>query len=74
MPDVMPAKKSYSPTEVAEATEKGIATIYRHLRNGKLPAAKPGGQWLITRDDLAEYLGSEDRVDALFGREEKEDA
>ena len=38
---------------------------------GELPATKTGRGYLITRQDLAEYLGSMDRVDAIFGPEEE---
>jgi excisionase family DNA binding protein len=61
MPATAPADVSadetiYSPQEVAEATGKGIATVYRHLRNGKLPAEKFGGEWIITDEGLREWL------------------
>lgn len=59
-------KMSFTPQEVAEATGKSTVTVYRHLRSGKLPAAKPGGEYVITRSDLATYLGSEERVAELF--------
>ena len=58
--------KTFTPQEVAEATGKSTVTIYRHLRSGKLPASKPGGEYIITRGDLAAYLGNEDRVRDLF--------
>jgi excisionase family DNA binding protein len=50
--------ETFSPQEVAERTGKGIATVYRHLRDGKLPAEKFAGEWVITRADLKEWLPS----------------
>jgi len=52
-------KKTWSPQEVADATEKGIATVYRHLRGGELPGHKIGGEWKITRRGLRDWLGEE---------------
>jgi excisionase family DNA binding protein len=48
--------ETFSPQEVADRTGKGIATVYRHLRKGKLPAEKFAGEWVITRGDLKEWL------------------
>lgn len=48
----------FSPQEVADRTGKGIATVYRHLRRGKLPVEKFAGEWVITRADLQEWLPS----------------
>ena len=47
---------TFSPQEVADRTGKGIATVYRHLRDGKLPAEKFAGEWIITRANLKEWL------------------
>jgi excisionase family DNA binding protein len=55
--------RTYTPKEVAERTGKGIATVYRHLRSQKLPAEKFGGEWVITREDLRDWL-----PEALFER------
>lgn len=60
MPEAMESeKKTWSPAEVADATDKGIATVYRHLRSGDLPGHKVGGEWQITRRGLREWLGEE---------------
>lgn len=48
--------ETFSPQEIADRTGKGIATVYRHLRNGKLPAEKFAGEWVITREGLKEWL------------------
>ena len=63
-------KDTYTPEEVAEATEKSIHTIYRHLRAGKLPAEKFGGEWVITPDALQEWLPAP-LYRRHFGAEEK---
>ncbi|MEX2399850.1 MAG: helix-turn-helix domain-containing protein [Rhodothermales bacterium] len=57
----------FTPEEIADATGVSIQTIYRHLRSGKLPSAKPGKSYIITRADLEKYLGGQERVDSLFG-------
>jgi excisionase family DNA binding protein len=61
------SKNVFTPEEIAATLGKNIHTIYRHIRAGKLPASKPGGEYIITRADLAKYLGWE-RVDSLFGK------
>lgn len=48
--------QTFTPQEVADRTGKGIATVYRHLRDGKLPAEKFAGEWVITHEDLKEWL------------------
>ena len=48
--------ETFTPQEVADRTGKGIATVYRHLRDGKLPAEKFAGEWVITHEDLKEWL------------------
>ncbi|MCS3613391.1 helix-turn-helix domain-containing protein [Salinibacter ruber] len=65
------ADKSFRVKEVAEALDRSPRTIRNHIQQGELPAAKVGRTYVITRNDLAEYLGSMDRVRAIFGDEEK---
>lgn len=64
-------KSVYNATEVAEKLGVSEHTIWRHIKEGKLPASKPGKSFVITRSDLIEYLGSEDRVDEIFGKNGK---
>ena len=54
--DVSSDETIYTPQEVADITGKGIATVYRHLRSGKLPADKFSGEWIITDEGLREWL------------------
>lgn len=69
MADVMTKdKKTWTPREVADATGKGSATIYRHLNSGELPGHKVGGEWKITQRGLREWLG-EELFDIYFGAE-----
>ena len=56
--------ETFAPQEVADRTGKGIATVYRHLRDGKLPAEKFAGEWVITHGDLKEWL-----PEALYHRD-----
>ena len=61
------AKNRFEAEEVAKALGLDKRTIYRHIREKRLPAVKVGRSFIITRGDLVQYLGSEDRVDELFG-------
>jgi len=60
-------KRKFNAREVAEALDVSERTISRHIRQGKLDAVKPGRSYVITRGDLADYLGSKRRVEELFG-------
>lgn len=60
-------KRKFNAKEVAEGLGVSERTIYRHIKAGKLDAIRPGRAYIITRGDLADYLGSEDRVDDIFG-------
>jgi excisionase family DNA binding protein len=61
------SKVCFSVKEVAERLGKSSRTIRNHIEKGELPAAKTGRSYVITRSDLAEYLGSMKRVDEIFG-------
>lgn len=43
-------------TEILGLSDKQIT--YRWLREGRLPAIKLAGSWLILRDDIKEHLNS----------------
>ena len=62
--------KPFRVKDVAEALDRSPRTIRNHIQQGELPAAKVGRSYVITRDDLAEYLGGMKRVKAIFGEEE----
>lgn len=61
--------RSYSIEEIAQKTGQHKETILRHIRSGKLPAAKPGRSYIITLVDLEKYLGQE-RARHLFAEDE----
>ena len=65
------AGKSFRVKEVAEALDRSPRTIRNHINQGELPAAKVGRTYVITREDLAKYLGGKERVRAIFGDEEE---
>lgn len=45
-----------SPSEVAKYLRVNFQTVYRALREGKLPGCKVGRQWRIKKSDLDQYL------------------
>ncbi len=38
--------------EVADLLRLSERTLYRHVKSGKLPAAKIGGQWRVRKSDV----------------------
>jgi len=49
-----------SPAEAAERLGISLNTVYRHIRNGRLPARRLGRRLLIGRRELRRWLaGSE---------------
>jgi len=61
------AKQWFNVKEVAETLDRSPRTIRNHISKGDLPAAKVGRSYVITRKDLAEYLGGMERVEIVFG-------
>jgi len=57
----------YTVAQIADVLQRSERTIRREISEGRLPAAKVGRAYTITRSDLVAYLGSEDRVNDLFG-------
>ena len=45
-------EEGYGPEEVAEMLGKGIATIWRWLRDDKIAAVRVGGRVLIPRKEI----------------------
>ena len=56
-----------TPKQVAEYLQLHPMTVYRFIRQGKIPAAKIGGRYRIKRDS-AEKLLSETNVKAEGGQ------
>lgn len=51
--------KVYTPIEVAEITKQSLATIYRHIKDGKIKSIKLGANVRITQENLDKYLKGE---------------
>ena len=51
-------KELLKPKEAADLMSREVATIYRAVKAGKLPALRPGGRGhlLIRRQDLERFL------------------
>ena len=47
---------TYTLTEIADILKVSQKTVYRYVRDGKIPATKVGRQWRITEQALKEYL------------------
>lgn len=58
-------REVFNAKEVAAMLNVSDRTVSRHIEDGKLPASKPGRSYVITIDDLAEYLGSRQRAEAI---------
>jgi excisionase family DNA binding protein len=55
----------FNAKEIAEILGVHERTVSRHIRDDKLPASKPGRFYVITLDDLAAYLESRERAEAV---------
>lgn len=49
-------EKTYSVKEIASLTGRNYDTVRRHARNGTLSAAKKGKNYMITQEELEDYL------------------
>ena len=52
-------RQEYSVQEVAEAMDQHVNSVRRNLQRGKLRGVKVGGEWIILRSALIEWLGEE---------------
>jgi len=63
-------------THLTEILGLGRTAVYRYLNEGILPAYKPGGQWLILKSEVRDYVAStspaprEDEADAADTEED----
>lgn len=53
MPDPSPYLTAAEAADILRMTPIGVIRL---CREGKLPATKPAGKWLISRDDLQAHL------------------
>lgn len=61
LPDLLPLKALLRPDEVAEAFHISRRTVYRMIRDGRMPAVRLGnlqntGPWRIPRDELIQTI------------------
>lgn len=55
----MPEPSIYlTAAEAATLLRTEPITVVRLCREGKIPATKPAGKWLISRDDLTAHLNA----------------
>ena len=64
-------KKVFTVQEVAKFLHVAHATIYAELKRGKLPHSRVGRKYLITRQNLEEYLSPEAVQELLDTETEK---
>jgi excisionase family DNA binding protein len=64
-------KRRFTVQDVADSLGVTTRTVRNYIKDGDLPAIKPGREYIITRSDLAEFLGSEERVRDLFNLDEE---
>jgi excisionase family DNA binding protein len=57
--ELFPPKRYYRPDEVANFFALSRRTIYRMIKDGRLPAVRLGaGPWRIPREDLLRSISS----------------
>lgn len=61
-------RKTYTPKDIAKATDRHPESIRRNLREGDLRGNKMGNEWIVTAAALKEWLGDE-LFDVYFGDE-----
>ncbi|WP_251980541.1 helix-turn-helix domain-containing protein [Salinibacter ruber] len=61
------SKRRFSIQDIADTLDISRRTVRNHIKEGDLPAIKPGREYIVTWSDLIEWLGNEDRVRDLFG-------
>lgn len=48
--------------EVAERFGVNVTTVYRLVKQGRLPAFKVGNQWRFSQDRLEEWVADRERI------------
>ena len=64
-------RQVFSPDAVAKLLGISQMTVYREIRRKKLPCARLGRMYIITRPDLEQWLGVQ-RIRAILGEAEEE--
>lgn len=62
-------QRTYTPTDIADATGRHPESIRRNLRQSELRGTKMGNEWVVTPAALREWLGDE-LFDVYFGDDE----
>lgn len=66
----MDIQASLTIVEAAKILQMHPVTVRRHMRAGKLPGRKIGGEWRISRDVLEQFLRGEQKPAAPKGDKE----
>lgn len=60
-PDLVPPKRFFRPDEVAALLALSRRTVYRMMRDGRLPGVRWGaGPWRIPRESLGDLVAGVD--------------
>jgi len=63
-------RRTYSPRDIAEATDRHPESIRRYLRDGDIEGHKMDGEWVVTPKALRDRVG-EDLFEIYFGEAEE---
>lgn len=56
--------KIYTLEEIADFLNVTVRTLYTYIKNGRLKANKIGGKWIVTDNQLREFIeGTGDKKD-----------
>lgn len=48
--------KVYTIQEISDLLKVTIRTLYTYIKNGRLKANKIGGKWIVTEQDLKDFI------------------
>ncbi len=60
----------YTPEKLAQMLNVSIGTIWRYIRDGKLPASKLGRKYIVSDDQLKRFL---EQQEVKPGQDNQED-
>lgn len=56
--------KVYNLNEIEDILQVSIRTLYRYIKSGRLKANKIGNKWIVTEQDLKDFIeGKTDKKD-----------